>query len=401
MSIIHRLDYDSTLFFAASLTLLFTLAVALLWEYLHKEPAYRRLLLWNVLVFASQVLRLNQGDRAVPIFFAAYWSFLLGASMVYCSAALVMINRQRYERYLFTCCALVLAVVWGLALLTSREQLMGVIVGTVSSGLYIAAAVAVYQLIHMRNALVRIVVAAPFGLVAFLGLWFVWLQLAGMRMSALLTHQRAISHYFGEMVVLCANLTVLLWLFLRQEQRISQLARTDALTGALNRRGLDAALGATSRQHELGGSSATSSIVMMDIDHFKRINDANGHRVGDEVLREFSALVLQHKRAADIFARWGGEEYCVILHDMDAGQAATWAENLRSALKAKPLPSQADMPRQIVTASFGVAELTGLGTGWQHAFNSALQRADQALYEAKSRGRDRVVISDDGQLHRR
>lgn len=153
-------------------------------------------------------------------------------------------------------------------------------------------------------------------------------------------------------------------------------AMTDALTGLLNRRG-----GEESIKHHIARSARVQtsiSFVLVDIDHFKNINDTHGHGVGDTVISGISQALKANLRAADFAIRWGGEEFLICLPDTDLAGAATIAEKLRSIIE------QIDFGIRKVTASFGCAELG------QDPFNVALARADMHLYFAKSKGRNQV-----------
>ena len=122
---------------------------------------------------------------------------------------------------------------------------------------------------------------------------------------------------------------------------------------------------------------------MFDIDHFKSINDTYGHDVGDSVLREISALVRSDIRRSDFFARWGGEEFMVLLPASDMDRAVEAAERLREAVEASDFTG---VPRQI-TSSFGVAMRRPAESS-----DEFVKRVDQALYDAKEAGRNQVVV---------
>jgi diguanylate cyclase (GGDEF)-like protein len=125
------------------------------------------------------------------------------------------------------------------------------------------------------------------------------------------------------------------------------------------------------------------ALILLDIDHFKSINDTYGHDVGDKVLKKVASTIRKRLRKEDVVARWGGEEFAILLPHTDKRAATTVAEKLRAALKEIKLP---ELKGRQVTASFGVTEVK---TG--ESLETALKRADEALYEAKRRGRDRVV----------
>ena len=166
----------------------------------------------------------------------------------------------------------------------------------------------------------------------------------------------------------------------RHEVEIVEESLTDKLTGVGNRRKFELALAAEiSRVHRHGG---TLSAIMADVDHFKRVNDDYGHGAGDKVLARLGELLRSQTRVTDIVARFGGEEFFVLLPHTGLAQAAAKAEQLRIALAAEIIDP---LPRP-VTSSFGVAELSAGEDG-----ESFLRRVDKALYQAKEAGRNRVV----------
>ena len=161
----------------------------------------------------------------------------------------------------------------------------------------------------------------------------------------------------------------------------------DPLTGLYNRRFFDESL-----KRELARtqrSRSVCSVVMIDLDHFKRINDTYGHDGGDLVLQSASRVLLQRVRASDVACRYGGEELVLMLPDCDAEEAAKCAEAIRLTLTGIVIQHQGATISGI-SASFGVAEWRG--DGGQEA--DPLQAADRALYAAKKNGRNRVVIAD-------
>jgi len=168
---------------------------------------------------------------------------------------------------------------------------------------------------------------------------------------------------------------------LREKNReLEQLSMTDRLTGLANRRQLDSLL-----EHEFERSERllnTFSVIMLDIDQFKQINDRYGHEVGDTVLIEVASALQETTRRLDAVGRWGGEEFIVLCRDTAAEQAAGVAEKLRLAVAASDTP-----PVGPCSASFGVAAYQ---TG--DTIRALIRRADSALYRAKDGGRNRVEV---------
>lgn len=164
-------------------------------------------------------------------------------------------------------------------------------------------------------------------------------------------------------------------------RRIQELAELDELTGAYNRRYIMQRL-----DEEIGKSrqaSAPCSIALIDLDWFKRINDAHGHPTGDEVLRTFAITIFANIRPCDCLGRYGGEEFLLLLPETDDGAAQRMLDRLRSIVA--DLDWRAFAPGMRVTISAGVATLRDDDTS-----DSFLARADRALYSAKAHGRDRI-----------
>jgi two-component system, cell cycle response regulator len=171
----------------------------------------------------------------------------------------------------------------------------------------------------------------------------------------------------------------------RRNAELEQLARTDVLTGLANRRHADDVLRATiasARRH-----GRTLSAVLVDIDRFKSVNDVHGHAAGDAVLREIALRLADGLREEDLAARWGGEEFLLLLPD--SPDAAVVCERLRASIAERPVNVHGLLELH-VSASFGWAPWSGEETG-----EALVGRADVALYAAKAGGRDRVVCIDE------
>ena len=169
-----------------------------------------------------------------------------------------------------------------------------------------------------------------------------------------------------------------------QSESFERQAREDALTGLPNRRAFDLALkraleAARREQRPL-------SLAMLDVDHFKSVNDNYSHSIGDTVLREVGRLLIETSRASDFSARVGGEEFALIFHDTTLSQARSTCERLRQAFHAQA--DWAGVTDLKISFSAGLAEWNGEG----ESESALVQRADDALYQAKQDGRDRICI---------
>lgn len=194
-----------------------------------------------------------------------------------------------------------------------------------------------------------------------------WLVVAN---AALHSRLRASS----QKVTLLAQVNMALQL---EAKELAGQAHTDPLTGVLNRQGLRAELMNTSSL-----LAAPMSVIFVDIDHFKKINDRYGHEAGDEVLRSFASLIASNIRSSDRLVRWGGEEFLIVCPVTDAPRAARLAELLRACLHRQAWPMGLG-----VTASFGIAQHRD-----DSEFNVVINAADEQLYRAKDQGRDQVCV---------
>ncbi len=160
---------------------------------------------------------------------------------------------------------------------------------------------------------------------------------------------------------------------------LSYISSTDSLTELHNRRFFDSVLHTVTKEYKHGESLW---LIMFDIDFFKKVNDELGHNMGDVVLKEFSAVVKKLIRTRDILARWGGEEFCIIVAEMDLKHIEQFTERIRDSIEKYNFSID-----RTVTASFGIARYK-----YGETAEEFVRRADSALYEAKNTGRNRVVV---------
>jgi diguanylate cyclase (GGDEF)-like protein len=193
-----------------------------------------------------------------------------------------------------------------------------------------------------------------------------------------------------------ASLVVVCWMVvrvqgqaLRLRQALAHLARTDSLTGLINRRGFDEALEREHARRRRGGPPW--AVLLVDIDHFKRVNDSWGHQAGDETLRLLGELLKSSFRASDLVGRIGGEEFAVLLADCGPDEAAGRARGLVDTVRTRA--GHWDHP---ITVSVGLAADSGLA-GHNPSPTELMAAADVALYAAKAAGRDRAWVEPPAQ----
>lgn len=162
------------------------------------------------------------------------------------------------------------------------------------------------------------------------------------------------------------------------EQALQRLAETDSLTGIANRRKFDEMMHIEinrAQRHTL-----PLTLILLDLDHFKALNDTHGHQIGDAVLIEFARLVARHIRSHDFFARWGGEEFAILATHSDSADTLQFADKLRLLIAEHSFANVGH-----ITASLGLSSLQT-----DDSIEALLGRADSALYAAKHKGRNRV-----------
>ena len=192
--------------------------------------------------------------------------------------------------------------------------------------------------------------------------------------------------HWARTLALLAAIALLMWLFQHQfASRVVVSGFTLSLQAALVLWVL--------RQRALGAEQQRSrgALLMVDIDHFKRVNDHYGHLAGDHVLRHMVGVLRQRLRASDVLGRYGGEEFMVLLPGTDLHGAAQLAEQLRQAVQAAPCEWQGQ--RIPFTVSIGVAASADTPADPSRTSEALLQAADQALYRAKDDGRNRVALA--------
>lgn len=167
-----------------------------------------------------------------------------------------------------------------------------------------------------------------------------------------------------------------------EKEQIVNLAKRDELTGLKNRRGLTDDISILEKNFRT--KAETFSVIFMDIDFFKKVNDTYGHDIGDEILKEYSRVINQNIRISDYFARWGGEEFVLLCSDTSIYQATKMAEKL-----CRTIESHKFINDLRITSSFGISEYVK-----NDSISNVFKRADTALYEAKESGRNKVRVKE-------
>ena len=170
-------------------------------------------------------------------------------------------------------------------------------------------------------------------------------------------------------------------------QKSISMAITDALTGLYNRHYLNTHLGNMVKQALKNGKQL--ALMMLDVDHFKAVNDTYGHDVGDMILKQLSAIIIQQSRSAELASRFGGEEFVILMPETPPQAALLAASRMREVVEATPFTINDGGDTIHKTVSIGVASLHPDGDSAE----SLLKRADEALYEAKNSGRNKVKVS--------
>ena len=187
-------------------------------------------------------------------------------------------------------------------------------------------------------------------------------------------------------LLLCALVTAVVLILTNYtiksyQGKLEKMATTDKLTGLHNRQSMD--IIASQAEKEFSRSREPMSVILIDIDHFKNVNDRHGHLAGDAVITAVASLIEKQIRKSDMVCRWGGEEFLILMKDCTRDNAAAMAENIRNAVSSAVVIYQ-EMSFS-TTISMGVAQFME-----NDVFDTAIGRADRALYTAKQNGRNRV-----------
>lgn len=187
--------------------------------------------------------------------------------------------------------------------------------------------------------------------------------------------------FVGALLSFIVIFMLLDFLLTQLEQKLLSISSTDPLTQIYNRRKLDESI----REELSMGRDNNFSISILDIDDFKKINDTNGHLIGDEVLKVFAKTLQISLRKTDTIGRWGGEEFMIILPNTNINEAYECIKKVQESLKTIHVGQVSE-----IKCSFGIASTDG-----KISFSELILKADKALYEAKATGKDKIVLAQD------
>jgi len=337
--------------------------------------------LWTVglalQVFTFSLFSLR--NKIPDIFSVLLANAALSTSFSFFLAAVCQFQQRRLRHALFWCPPVVLAVICSFFMndIGARIIVSGVIFST-QGGLILVATLSRRYVVNGRGK--YLLVSGMVVTIAVLLMRIVSVVFAPDSIPSMLgeTPIQTMTFMMTFITLILMSNGFVLMTKERADERIRLLAMKDRLTGVWNRIRLEEAAQQEIARYERHGHPV--ALVIMDLDYFKRINDQFGHGTGDLVLREFCEVVLHCVRTTDIFGRWGGEEFLLLLPETDFASAGALAERIRAAVEQHEFSGGLR-----VTSSMGLATCLS-GDTW----DSWLDRADQALYRAKSAGRNRV-----------
>jgi diguanylate cyclase (GGDEF)-like protein len=375
------LDFHSVLALGTAIAVLLTAVCLLLAPMLGGSTATRLLAAGNSCFTAMLALRMVVAAPPSSVAYGAIWSLLIAASALHW-LALRELGPDRGGSLRGRAGAVVAAVaaLWAATFASATPHAGAIVTALVTCACYGAALRCAFTLRGRAFALPRRTLALGFGASAMFAALHVAQRAGELARGDAVMSPTAFT-YFGAVLLFCTiNAGFLVLMYMQLAQRVAALAQTDELTGVLNRRGF------FERAARLRPAARRGTLVLIDIDRFKVINDTHGHAVGDEVLRWFARTLRGFMRRDDLLVRMGGEEFCLLLPGLDADAARGVAERIRAEFEARSVaPTAAGALR--ITASFGIAPFGPEDTG----LDLRLRQADEALYAAKRGGRNRVV----------
>lgn len=365
---------------------------ALVFYVSRRFPEQRLLLSWSIaalLMAAAYVGRLLSGLRDPPPY--SFWidALLVSSQLMFISGVCELLGQARQLRRVIAA-ALAFACVQGLVTYGLGPDARFVVLNAVMGVLYIAmGSVAVFGLRSLdRESNLRHSLAvfgfftSTLGILSLLRAWLIRRDGAATMYEGWFP---ALYFSYGSLVAVLLAVVVVWHVFEGMGDALRRTARYDPLTGTLNRHGLRHAIS----MHFAAVQPPPIIWLALDVDHFKRVNDAHGHATGDALLRAIGKNLLSHCRDQDIVARMGGEEFLVGYAGADIEQAAHLAERLRQSVMAVRVRGKLESEVRC-TVSVGISRMFGKESDWE----KAAVEADRALYAAKAAGRDQCSRFD-------
>ncbi len=360
------------------------LAMLFVWRVHPREPAVRY---WGgaFLTIAAGALLIGLRGRLPDV-----WSVLIGnlgviaGSWLMQAGTAIFVRRPVPWRFAGAVVAAAALAFWYWGLVAPSYVLRGLVFSLAAGLAWIFTVADLLHAARGRQRTLHLAVAALFALcIAATAVRAIDAQLNAANISLFQGGALHVTWFAAaQAVIFFSPFGFLLLTSQRLQQRLDRLANEDALTGVLNRRAfLAQALDLlASRPTGQGGA-----LLVLDLDHFKQLNDRHGHAAGDAVLRGFARTVAAQLRTEDLFARVGGEEFWLLLPGVDRAGAAQVAERLRAAVAAQKFAAGSQHLQATVSVGVSAVELGDIA--------GALAAADRALYAAKAQGRNRVVIA--------
>lgn len=373
------LDLPTVLALGGAIAALLTLACMMLSPSLGGGTAARWQSAGNLAFTAMMCVRIAVGIHPSPVGYALIWSLLLVTGACF-GEVLESAARTPARQLLIDRCGLgvALALMWGAVAVFETAHAAAIVSGTAGAVMYLRGAWVAHGLRGTHPALPSVVLSASLAVSGLFSAKHSVDRYLEWREGLTLVQAAASTWFAAVLLFVAINIGMMLLLYLGLAERVRQLVRTDELTGALNRRALTERMARAPER-------VPGAVLLIDIDHFKVVNDAHGHAVGDEVLRWFAHTLRRFLRSDDLLVRMGGEEFCVLLPGVDGDLARAIAERIRAEFASRDTAPTSAGPLRI-TASFGYS-LFGPGD----TLDAQLRQADDALYAAKRAGRNRVV----------
>ncbi|WP_255437512.1 GGDEF domain-containing protein [Comamonas flocculans] len=315
-----------------------------------------------------------------------WWALASGLWALVCFALIRSGRTRRWRDPAFTAVQIGAAFTSNAAAYVIAGQARGIV-------LPLLALVMVFGVFNLSERQIKALLAYSLTLYAVAGAVIQWGTQDAPAPALATVYMLAVIVVLTSSTVLALRIRAMRQLLKRQKQELASavrhihaLATRDELTGLPNRRYMQEALRVACLSAQR--SRRPLLLAQLDLDHFKQINDTHGHAVGDQVLKAFAAAAQKSLRASDVLARWGGEEFVLMLVDTTPEQGRRLLERLRAAVADAALTLEGGV-RVAVTVSIGVALLGG-----DEACGALLKRSDDALYRAKRLGRDRIACAE-------